>query len=201
MNETREQLSEIFNIACEMGDVSTIRKIIKENPGYIDIESNDGYGFKKACEKGHVNIIDYLTKTQELVKNIDIDYQENIGFFIACQYGQSEVIKYYFNIKDYQIKKGLINTVFIKSCEQSSMEMYTILKEYDLLRHINPEWNQYQGFKHACKNEITEITHEIIFNLNLPLSDKLNQWLKEEKYERIINMFKKREMYKDLNNK
>lgn len=200
MKETREQLSEIFNIACENGDVSTIRRIIKDHPGYIDIESNDGYGFKKACEKGHVNIIDYLIKTKEVVKNIEIDYQENIGFFTACHYGQSEIIKYYFNDKSYQIKKGLINTVFIKSCEDYNLEMYKILKEYDLLKHINPEWNQYQGFKSACKNEITEITYEIIFNLNLPLSDKLNQWLKEEKYERIINMFKKREMYKHLNN-
>lgn len=195
MKHSREELNEIFNIACENGEVYSIRTIIKENPGYIDLESNDGYGFKKACEKGYVNIIDYLIKTKEVVKNIDLDFQENIGFFIACENQKTEVLKYYFSHNDYQSKKGLINTLFIKSCENSNLDMYRVLKDFDLITKINPEWNKYQGFKIACKNEMTEVINDIIFKLNLPLKEDLKEWLKNEKYERVINIFKKRDMY------
>lgn len=198
MEHSRQELSEIFNKACENGEVYTIRTIIKEHPGYIDLESNDGYGFKKACEKGFVNIIDYLIKTKEVVKNIELDFQENAGFYIACNYNQSEVLKYYFEHKEYQSKKGLINTVFIKSCENINLEMYQVLKEFDLLNNINPEWNKWQGFKLACKNEITEIINDMIFQMNLPLKDELKEWLKSERYERVINIFKKRDMYNSL---
>lgn len=195
MKKSREEINIMFNIACENGEVYTIRTIIKENQGYIDLESNDGYGFKKACEKGYVNIIDYLIKTKEVVKNIDLDFQENIGFFIACENEKIEVLKYYLNHKEYQSKKGLINKLFIKSCESSNLEMYKILKDFDLLNKINPEWNKYQGFKSACKNELTEIMNDIIFTLKLPLKDDLKEWLKSERYERVINIFKKRDMY------
>lgn len=198
MKHSRKDLNHVFNIACENGEVYAIRTIIKENPGYIDLESNDGYGFKKACEKGYVNIIDYLIKTKEVVKNIELDFQENIGFFIACENEKPEVIKYYFSHKEYQSKKGLINTVFINSCENSNLEMYKILKDFDLLSKVNPEWNKYQGFKNACKNEMTEVINDIIFKLNLPLTDDLKEWLKNEKYERVINIFKKRDMYISL---
>lgn len=83
-------------------------RILRENPGVVDLESNDGYGFKKACENGHVNVIDYLIKTNETVKNISLDFQENIGFFMACNHGQSEIIKYYFEHKSYQLKQDLL---------------------------------------------------------------------------------------------
>lgn len=198
MEQTRQELSDIFNQACENGEVYTIRSIIKQYPGYIDLESNDGYGFKKACEKGYVNIIDYLINTKEVVKNIDLDFQENAGFYIACNHSRLEILKYYFEHKEYQTKKGLINTVFIKSCETNNIKMYQVLKDFDLLKNINPEWNNWQGFKLACKNEMTEIINDIIFKMNLTLKEELKEWLKNERYERVINIFKKRDVYNSL---
>lgn len=198
MNQSRQELSTVFNQACETGELAIIRSILKENTGYIDLESNDGYGFKKACEKGHVHIIDYLIKTQEVSRNVNLDFQENTGFFIACEYGQTDIINYYFSHKEYQEKKGLINTLFIKSCEKGNIEMYQILKDFHLLKKINPEWNQWHGFKSACKNEMTEIINDIIFEFKIPLTEELKIWLKNEKYERILNIFKKRDMYQLL---
>ena len=195
METSRQELSDIFNRACENGEVYAIRTIIKENPGYIDLEANDGYGFKKACEKGFVNVIDYLIKTKEVVRNIDLDFQENAGFFIACNYGRTEVLEYYFKHKEYKEKKGLINTVFIKSCETNNFKMYQLLKDYDLLKSINPQWNKWQGFKLACKNEMNETINDMVFVMNLPLHEDLKEWLKSERYERVINIFKKRDMY------
>lgn len=147
MEQTRQELNEIFNQACENGEVYTIRSIIKQYPGYIDLENSDGFGFKKACEKDYVNIIDYLINTKEVVQNISLDFQENAGFYIACDNNSLGIIKYYFEHKEYQTKKGLINTVFIKSCETNNIKMYQILKDFDLLKNINPEWNHWQGFK------------------------------------------------------
>ena len=38
----------------------------------------------------------------------------------------------------------------------------------------------------------------IIFELNMPLDEGIKEWLKEEKYERVINIFKKRDIYNQL---
>lgn len=198
MEKSREEINEIFNHACENGELSTIRNLVKTYPGYVNLENNDGYGFKKACEKSHINVIDYLINTQEVVKNINLDYQENIGFYIACEYEQIEVLKYYFNNQQYQLKNGLINTVFIKSCEKSNVEMYMVLKSFDLVRKIDPEWNKYKGFKLACKNEISLVINDMIFYKNIELKDILKQWLIEENYIRVLNTFKKRQLYNSL---
>jgi len=198
MNDLREVLNQKFNKACEQGEVYSLRQIIKEYPGYINMENNDGYGFKKACEKGFVNIIDYLIKTKEVANNINLDFQENIGFFIACDYGRIEVLDYYFSHQEYKKMTGLINKVFITSCEKNNIKLYQLLKNTGLLSKINPKWNKWYGFKLACKNEMTEIINDIIFELNMPLDEEIKEWLKEEKYERVINIFKKRDLYNQL---
>lgn len=198
MNDLREVLNQKFNKACEQGEVYSLRQILKEYPGYINMENNDGYGFKKACEKGFVNIIDYLIKTKEVANNINLDFQENIGFFIACDYGRIEVLDYYFSHQEYKKMTGLINKVFITSCEKNNIKLYQLLKNTGLLSKINPKWNKWYGFKLACKNEMTEIINDIIFELNMPLDEEIKEWLKEEKYERVINIFKKRDIYNQL---
>lgn len=198
MNDLREVLNQKFNKACEQGEVYSLRQILKEYPGYINMENNDGYGFKKACEKGFVNIIDYLIKTKEVANNINLDFQENIGFFIACDYGRIEVLDYYFSHQEYKKMTGLINKVFITSCEKNNIKLYQLLKNTGLLSKINPKWNKWYGFKLACKNEMTEIINDIIFELNMPLDEEIKEWLKEEKYERVINIFKKRDLYNQL---
>lgn len=198
MEDLREVLNQKFNKACEQGEVYSLRQILKEYPGYINMENNDGYGFKKACEKGFVNIIDYLIKTKEVAKNINLDFQENIGFFIACDYGRIEVLDYYFSHQEYKKMTGLINKVFITSCEKNNIKLYQLLKNTGLLSKINPKWNKWYGFKLACKNEMTEIINDIIFELNMPLDEEIKEWLKEEKYERVINIFKKRDIYNQL---
>ncbi len=198
MEDLREVLNQKFNKACEQGEVYSLRQILKEYPGYINLENNDGYGFKKACEKGFVNIIDYLIKTKEVANNINLDFQENIGFFIACEYGRIEVLDYYFSHQEYKKMTGLINKVFITSCEKNNIKLYQLLKNTGLLNKVNPKWNKWYGFKLACKNEMTEIINDIIFDLNMPLDEEIKEWLKEEKYERVINIFKKRDMYNQL---
>jgi len=198
MEDVRENLNKKFNKACEEGEVYSLRQILKEYPGYINLENNDGYGFKKACEKGFVNIIDYLIKTKEVAKNIDLDFQENIGFFIACDNEKIEVLDYYFSHQEYKKMAGLINKVFITSCEKNNIKLYQFLKNIGLLNKINPKWNKWYGFKLACKNEMTEIINDIIFELNMPLDEGIKEWLKEEKYERVINIFKKRDIYNQL---
>ena len=198
MDDLRENLNKKFNKACEEGEVYSLRQILKEYPGYINLENNDGYGFKKACEKGFVNIIDYLIKTKEVAKNIDLDFQENIGFFIACDNEKIEVLDYYFSHQEYKKMAGLINKVFITSCEKNNIKLYQFLKNIGLLNKINPKWNKWYGFKLACKNEMTEIINDIIFELNMPLEEDLKEWLKNEKYERVINIFKKRDIYNHL---
>ena len=45
---------------------------------------------------------------------------------------------------------------------------------------------------------MTEIINDIIFELNMPLDEEIKEWLKEEKYERVINIFKKRDLYNQL---
>lgn len=198
MEDIRENLNKKFNKACEEGEVYTIRQILKEYPGYINLENNDGYGFKKACEKGFVNIIDYLIKTKEVAKNIELDFQENIGFFIACENERIEVLDYYFSHQEYKKMAGLINKVFITSCEKNNIKLYQFLKNIGLLNKINPKWNKWYGFKLACKNEMNEIINDTIFELNMPLEEDLKEWLKQERYERVINIFKKRDIYKQL---
>lgn len=198
MEDLREVLNQKFNKACEQGEVYSLRQILKEYPGYINMENNDGYGFKKACEKGFVNIIDYLIKTREVANNINLDFQENIGFFIACDYGKIEVLDYYFSHQEYKKMTGLINKVFITSCEKNNIKLYQLLKNTGLLNKVNPKWNKWYGFKLACKNEMTEIINDIIFELNMPLDEEIKEWLKNEKYERVINIFKKRDIYNQL---
>lgn len=198
MEKSREEINDIFNMACESGELYNIRNVIKKYTGYINLENNDGYGFKKACENGHVNVIDYLINTKEVVKNIQLDFQENIGFYIACENGQIDILKYYFNRQEYQCKKGLINHLFIKSCEKNNLDMYIVLKYFNLLEKINPEWNKYKGFKIACEKENTLIMNDMIFTKNMTLTEPLKQWLNEENYIRVLNMFNKRDMYNSL---
>lgn len=198
MEDLREKLNEKFNKACEEGEVYSLRQLLKEYPGYINLENNDGYGFKKACEKGFVNIIDYLIKTKEVSHNIQLDFQENIGFFIACENEKIEVLDYYFSHLEYKKMSGLINKVFVTSCEKNNIKLYEFLKNIGLSVKINPKWNKWYGFKLACKNEMTEIVNDIIFELNMPLEEDLKEWLKQERYERVINIFKKRDIYNHL---
>lgn len=198
MENFKEKINQQFNKACEEGELSSLRQLLKENPGVINIENNDGYGFKKACEKGFVNVIDYLIKTEEVTKNIQLDFQENSGFFIACEYERTEIIDYYFNHNEYKKMIGLINKVYITSCEKNNIHLYQLLKKQGLIVKVNPEWNKCYGFKLACKKEMTEIINDIIFELKMPLKEELKIWLKEEKYERVINIFKKRDIYDQL---
>lgn len=198
MEISREQINTNFNNACENGELYNIRNLVKSYPGYINLENNNGYGFKKACENGHVNVIDYLITTKEVVKNINLDFQDNIGFYIACDFAQVEVLNYYFNHIIYQGKTGLINNLFIKSCEQNNLDMYLVLKKFNLLKKINPEWNKYKGLKLACKNEMSLIINDIVFICNIELKEELQSWLLNENYIRVLNIFKKRTMYNSL---
>ena len=199
--ENIKEIESKFNTACEHGELYTIRTLIKSNIGVLNLENNDGYGFKKACEKGFVNVIDYLIKTTEVSKNISLELQENIGFFIACEYEQKEIIDYYFKQDDYKNKLGLINKVYITACEKNNKEMYNLLKNLDLLKKVNFKWNKWYGFKLVCKNENNDIINDIINERDLNLEIDLKEWIKEEKYERILNIFKKREIIRQLNKK
>ena len=78
------------------------------------------------------------------------------------------------------------------------MDMHKVLLNFNLFKDINPKWNKWQGFKTACKNEMNEMISDIVFKLDMELTDDLKDWLKKEQYERVLNTFKKREIYRSL---
>ena len=57
----------------------------------IDVHAENEEGFRWACYKGHLNIVQYLLENNF---NIDVHaYNEN-GFIWACKNGYSAVVKY-----------------------------------------------------------------------------------------------------------
>ena len=78
-----------FNEACKTGNLTTITDLL--NNFNIDVHANNEEGFRWACERGRLNIVQYLLENNF---NIDVHTNNEEGFIWACKNRHSAVVKY-----------------------------------------------------------------------------------------------------------
>ena len=76
-----------FYKACENGD--NIMYLL--NSYDIDVHADNEKGFRFACWKGHLNVVQYLLENNF---NIDVHADNEYGFKWACYFGHLNVVQY-----------------------------------------------------------------------------------------------------------
>lgn len=112
--EVQNKLDEELGQACFYGEIKRVISLlnpIDKTAMKADVNARYGFPIRAACSQGHLDIIKYLLKSDELENHSDInvvvpstgnDTQESdrkTAFFMACRGGHINVLKYLVSIK------------------------------------------------------------------------------------------------------
>lgn len=123
-------LQDIFDDACQKGDLYIVKKLIEWAPDNININSDDNYPFLIACQNDHPDtvkcIIDW--KPEETKQII-----EDKAFYIVCLNGHLELIKQF-------VEKNPKNLIpqLLESLDVTDEEKIDILRP--IMARIKIKW-------------------------------------------------------------
>ena len=119
-----------FYEACRIGGLTSVKHLI--NNFNINVHAENEKGFRLACWKGHLNVVQYLLENNF---NIDVHANNEDGFRWACKYGYSNVVKYL--LTKMELTNEMIKILCKNNCEyfdeiKSQIKIYKhYVKLYD----------------------------------------------------------------------
>lgn len=96
---TKEQWQWSFIEACENGDLGAVRELCRAKKRKIaELHHEDELGFCLACSKRHLEIVKFLTRSEELRKEgfkpINLHGKNKEGLIMACFLGQLKMVEF-----------------------------------------------------------------------------------------------------------
>lgn len=107
INEVNLDNITLFYMACENGDITLLRKLLKIEKGHQQITKMNKAGITPlwiACRNGHIDIVKLLLEIQ----NTNINQADNYGntpLWVACTIGHSEIVKWLLNYEHCKINQ------------------------------------------------------------------------------------------------
>lgn len=113
-------LNECFILACSVGDVDVITRLLQKSK--LDVSSKSCLGFRTACKKGNVRVVELLLG----IKGIDPSAEHNYSFQWAATNNQVEVIRLL--LQDGRADPGANMQLAIRlACKYNNIEVVELL--------------------------------------------------------------------------
>lgn len=191
--------------ACKAGNLELVRYLLTSSDlvHHADVDALGGGAITNAIQYGHFDILKYLMTSKELKKNATQGFPD--ALIMACCTGNLEIVRYLLTSPDLK-KKANIHAkndgalLFACWAEQLHIIDYLLFSP-ELKEHIDIHAHDEKVFRTACKdrrNKPSTLRH-LIFNVEIDRTPAIEELLKKPAYKTIKQMFKKRELNKNLN--
>ena len=190
-------LSSIFNRVCEKGYLDIVQYLLTSpdtKESFHDIHIKDDYWIKQVCENGHLDIAKYLFTSTELNNNAKVNTNDNIAFISSCDSLNFNIIRFLTssdNIKENVNIHAQNDKAFISLCrDYYTYELMKSNKRMYMKIMFGRDFPGNKAENLAKPNLIMEILEYFIFNLNIPKTDAILNYLDEESRDKEKNIFK-----------
>lgn len=172
-------MAEKFLGACVKGDLEVLRDLVgAEYREVADIHTDAEYGFRLACQKGNLEVIKWLSTSQELLDQghsfVNIHDFWCDGFQKACMEGRLEVVRF-LTTSEELVEAGhtLVDLQewgvqgFTTACVNGHLEVAQFLiASGDLKNRVNPK--EAKNVLYLCSSmEQWNIIRWLIFDCNI----------------------------------
>jgi len=205
LNES--ELNIRFEDACRHGNFETVTLISKTNLlNFIDFEYKDDNGLMLACEYGHLNIVKFLLTTEDLKHKVDIHSNEEHALIRAAKYNHLEIVKFLLTSPELSehcdIHKN--NDLALRyACRKGYIDIVKyLIADPQLKDHADIHAKNDDPFISACGRERLDIIKYFIFELNIPKTKYIKEYLKDgfsDFSTQINKLFEQRELISELN--
>lgn len=85
--------------ACDCGDLNKVRELCQSKYRAIaDLHADEELGFRIACSKGHLEVVKFLTMSEDLIKEgferVNLHEKNEGGLITACFLGRLSIVKF-----------------------------------------------------------------------------------------------------------
>lgn len=172
------ELQECLYEACKKGELEKVKYLLTspELMFHADINKHEGDALICAVNNLHYNVIEYLVQSPELKEHICIHTQYDFAIIQACENGDAEMVKYLLTSPN--------------------------LKEHSDIHTKGRHFGKDRPFLMAYICERMEVLQYLICDYNIPKTDRISHIMNDDPKEitsAIENMFKFRELHKELN--
>lgn len=206
------QWRDLFLKSCQTGGLDTIKRLCETDLKTIaDIHFNNEKGFQLACYNGHLDIVKFLTTSQELqaAGHTFVDIHANVeeGFRSAFRVRQFEIIKFLTTSQELVAAGHRLVPVELN---EDDYHWLCIYGELEMIRFFatSPElvaaghalqkfdYHDEQAFQLACHHEHWNLIHWLIFDQNIPLTPTIQRFI--QVHPQVQAVFKAREEQQEL---
>ncbi len=164
--------------------------------------------FINSCQKGHLEIVQYLLTSPDLKEHANIHADNDLGFRLACENGYLEVVKYLLtspDLKEHADIHADNDYGFRLACARGQLEVVKyLLTSPNLKEHADIHANNDSGFRLTCNYGQLEIVKFLILDMSIEKTKYIKHYLKENQdnkcVKEAIELFKIREFNQKLNN-
>lgn len=211
--ENPEEWESCFWEACEDGDIKEVQRLCsKEFDQINNLKESGEEGLIKACIKGHLNVVRFLTTSEDL-KNSGHDwvsltvgtggFERCEGLIEACLNNHLEIVKWFMTSKDCESIReqweGFQEEAvmgFIWACDQGNLEVVKFLLMGEEMKKAGQAWvniheEEDKGFRKAWMKGQKEIVKWMILDFKIQKTEVIQEWCK--RYPEIEIYFKSRE--------
>ena len=171
---------------------------------YVDSHMEEDIILRNACMHGNVDAVRFMLTSEKLT---DKNYEYIDEAFKEALPNHNDVVFFLLNSPEFQnqtkYKENNI-TVLLQACENSDIDFInTFLNTPELVSNTNLHAKYDALFKKLYEKEDTELLNTLVFEHNLPLTQRIEKFLTDHNEDdlavQLLQTFKSRDSYHSLN--
>jgi hypothetical protein len=192
-------LTSMFNTICEKGYLNIVQYLLTSpdtKDSFHNIHIRDSYWIKKVCENGHFDVAKYLFSSKELTHHAQVHTDDDIAFIASCNCLNKDLIKFFAaskHLKKHANIHAQNDTAFINLC--NDYYEFNVMTYSSNRKYMKIMFERYfpgnKANNLADKNLIMEIIEYFIFELNIPQTKNIDDYLNYKANDKDKDDFKK----------
>lgn len=213
VSHKKKRWNRAFLKACKTGNLNRIQNLCKpEFRSVADIHADHDFGFRLACDRGHLEVVKFLTTSTELVASghsfVDIHAHSSRVFHWACENGQLDIIKFLTTSPELLAAGHSFIDIhahrdlgFRESCRYGHVDVVKFLtNSTDLLKSghsfVDIHVHSSIGLHWACQNKHWNVVEYLIFDLKIEKTQAVESLILE--HPQLQGYFNAREEHQQL---
>lgn len=187
----------MFNTVCEKGYLNIVQYLLTSpdtQDSFHNLHIQDDFWVKKTCENGHLDVIKYLFTSKELNSHAKVNANESIALISSCDSLNYNLIKFFTScpeLKEHANIHAQNDKAFIYLCrDYYTFNLMVNNKRMYMKMMFGRDLPGNKAKNLSKPNLIMEIIEYFIFDLNIPKTDAIANYLNEESRDKEKNIFK-----------
>jgi hypothetical protein len=190
-----------FTNACFAGNLEVVKYLLTESGLTINVPISygilgDNDGLISAARNGHLSVIQYLLTSPELQKHANINAQDDKALCVAVMNKHFNVINYLLHSPSLQ-QHANIDKSFLGAIKNGNIVIIEAF--YSQFPDLPIYSNTDKLFQAAYENQRLEMLKHLIFDKNMPKTEKIEQIIKDNPNPQVEQWFELREVNEGLN--